>query len=58
MVTWLLGKGEETLAKHQQLSNTLSGITRQESDFLNFFRVATVSEILNFSNEWAQVIYC
>ncbi|XP_071552585.1 uncharacterized protein [Panulirus ornatus] len=40
VVAWLLGRGEETLARHQTLADTLTGITRQETEFLKFFSVA------------------
>ncbi|XP_047487825.1 uncharacterized protein LOC125038370 [Penaeus chinensis] len=40
VVTWLLGRGEETLARHQTLADTLTGITRQETEFQKFYSVA------------------
>ncbi|XP_064115416.1 uncharacterized protein LOC135221652 isoform X2 [Macrobrachium nipponense] len=44
VVTWLLGRGEETLARHQTLADTLTGITRQETEFLKFYSVAMAYE--------------
>ncbi|KAK8723997.1 hypothetical protein OTU49_011388 [Cherax quadricarinatus] len=40
VVAWLLGRGEETLARHQTLADTLTGITRQQTEFLKFHSVA------------------
>lgn len=45
VVAWLLGRGEETLARHQTLADTLTGITRQEAEFHKFYTVATVSTV-------------
>ncbi|KAK4306096.1 hypothetical protein Pmani_022046 [Petrolisthes manimaculis] len=45
VVAWLLGRGEETLARHQTLADTLTGITRQEAEFHKFYTVATCLQL-------------